>query len=132
MFAEQIEALTSEKSNLEKTVLHLKGRLEEINLSNARLLYTNRVLNSTSLNERQKTRIVESISNADSVEEAKVIYETLQSAVGEVRNNKSPQSLREAVQRPSPTLPRKRGAKAQSPHFDRMRALAGINIKGDN
>ena len=132
MFAEQIEALTSEKSNLEKTVLHLKGRLEEINLSNARLLYTNRVLNSTSLNERQKTRIVESISNADSVEEAKVIYQTLQSAVGEVRNNKSPQSLREAVQRPSPTLPRKRGAKAQSPHFDRMRALAGINIKGDN
>jgi hypothetical protein len=132
MFAEQIEALTSEKSNLEKTVLHLKGRLEEINLSNARLLYTNRVLNSTSLNERQKTRIVESISNADSVEEAKVIYETLQSAVGEVRNNKSPQSLREAVERPSPTLPRKRGAKAQSPHFDRMRALAGINIKGNN
>ena len=132
MFAEQIEALTSEKSNLEKTVLHLKGRLEEINLSNARLLYTNRVLNSTSLNERQKTRIVESISNADSVEEAKVIYDTLQSAVGEVRNNKSPQSLREAVERPSPTLPRKRGAKAQSPHFDRMRALAGINIKGNN
>ena len=56
MFAEQIEALTSEKSNLEKTVLHLKGRLEEINLSNARLLYTNRVLNSTSLNERQKNK----------------------------------------------------------------------------
>jgi hypothetical protein len=132
MFTEQIKALNSEKSNLQKTILHLKGRLEEINLSNARLLYTNRVLNSTSLNERQKTRIVESISNADSVEEAKVIYETLQSAVGEVRNNKSPQSLREAVERPSPTLPRKRGAKAQSTHFDRMRALAGINIKGDN
>ena len=106
--------------------------MEEINLSNARLLYTNRVLNSTSLNERQKTRIVESISNADSVEEAKVIYETLQSAVGETRNSKSPQSLHEAVQRPSPTLPRKRGAKAQNSHFDRMRALAGINIKGDN
>ena len=54
-----------------------------VNLTNARLLYTNRVLNSTSLNERQKTRIVESISNADSVEEAKVIYQTLQSAVGD-------------------------------------------------
>jgi len=132
MFTEQIKALNSEKSNLQKTILHLKGRLEEINLSNARLLYTNRVLNSTSLNERQKTRIVESISNADSVEEAKVIYETLQNAVGESRNSKAPQSLREAVERPSPTLPRKRGAKAQSPHFDRMRALAGINIKGDN
>jgi len=130
LYKERVEVLRSEKSNLEKTVLHLKERLEEINLSNARLLYTNRVLNSTSLNERQKTKIVESISNADSVDEAKVIYETLQSAVGDSRNSKTPQSLREAVEKPSPTLPRRREAKAQNPHFDRMRALAGI--KGGN
>ena len=130
MYLSENKALKQEKSNLQKTVLHLKGRLEEINLSNARLLYTNRVLNSTSLNERQKTKIVESISNADSVEEAKVIYETLQSAVGESRNSKSPQSLREAVEKPSPTLPRRRENNTQNPHFNRMRALAGI--KGGN
>jgi hypothetical protein len=127
---EQVETLKSEKSSLEKTVLHLKERLEEVNLSNARLLYTNRVLNSTSLNERQKTRIVESISNADSVEEAKVIYETLQSAVGEKTKSSTPQSLREAVERPSSTLPRRRETNAQNSHFSRMRALAGI--KGEN
>jgi len=130
LYKEHIEVLKSKKSNLEKTVLYLKERLEKVNLSNARLLYTNRVLNSTSLNERQKTKIVESISNADSVDEAKVIYETLQSAVGDSRNSKTPQSLREAVEKPSPTLPRRREAKAQNPHFDRMRALAGI--KGGN
>ena len=134
MYMEQVETLRTQKSKLEKTVLHLKERLEEINLSNARLLYTNRVLNSTSLNERQKIKIVESISNADSVEEAKVIYETLQSAVGSSRNSSSPQSLREAVEKPSPTLPRsiarREARSAQNPHFDRMRALAGI--KGGN
>jgi hypothetical protein len=130
MYVNQVNELKQEKSNLEKTVLHLKGRLEEVNLSNARLLYTNRVLNSTSLNERQKTKIVESISNADSVEEAKVIYETLQSAVGASRNSNSPQSLREAVEKPSPTLPRRRENNTQNPHFNRMRALAGI--KGGN
>ena len=130
MYLSENKELKQEVSNLEKTVLHLKGRLEEVNLSNARLLYTNRVLNSTSLNERQKTKIVESISNADSVEEAKVIYETLQSAVGESRNSKSPQSLREAVEKPSPTLPRRRENNTQNPHFNRMRALAGI--KGGN
>ena len=130
MYVNQVNELKQEKSNLQKTILHLKGRLEEVNLSNARLLYTNRVLNSTSLNERQKTKIVESISNADSVEEAKVIYETLQSAVGESRNSKSPQSLREAVEKPSPTLPRRRENNTQNPHFNRMRALAGI--KGGN
>ena len=130
MYVNQVNELKQDNSNLQKTILHLKGRLEEVNLSNARLLYTNRVLNSTSLNERQKTRIVESISNADSVEEAKVIYETLQSAVGESRNSKSPQSLREAVEKPSPTLPRRRENNTQNPHFNRMRALAGI--KGGN
>ena len=134
MYMEQVEAFKAKADKLQKTVLHLKERLEEVNLSNARLLYTNRVLNSTSLNERQKIKIVESISNADSVEEAKVIYETLQSAVGSSRNSKSPQSLREAVEKPSPSLPRsiarREAHSAQNPHFDRMRALAGI--KGGN
>lgn len=129
MYVNQVNELKQDNSNLQKTILHLKQRLEEVNLSNARLLYTNRVLNSTSLNERQKTRIVESISNADSVEEAKVIYETLQSAVGD-KTKSSPQSLREAVERPSSTLPRRRETNAQNPHFNRMRALAGI--KGEN
>ena len=130
MYMEQVEAYKTKASKLQKTVLHLKERLEKVNLSNARLLYTNRVLNSTSLNERQKIKIVESISNADSVEEAKVIYETLQSAVGSSRNSKSPQSLREVVEKPSPTLPRsiarREAHSVQNPHFDRMRALAGI------
>jgi len=129
MYVNQVNELKQDNSNLQKTILHLKERLEEVNLSNARLLYTNRVLNSTSLNERQKTRIVESISNAGSVEEAKVIYETLQSAVGD-KTKSSPQSLREAVERPSSTLPRRRETNAQNPHFSRMRALAGI--KGEN
>ena len=134
MYMEQVKTLKTKAVKLQKTVLHLKERLEEINLSNARLLYTNRVLNSTSLNERQKIKIVESISNADSVEEAKVIYETLQSAVGSSRNSKSPQSLREAVDKPSLSLPRsiarREALSVQNPHFDRMRALAGI--KGGN
>ena len=129
MYVNQVNELKQDNSNLQKTILHLKERLEEVNLSNARLLYTNRVLNSTSLNERQKTKIVESISNAGSVEEAKVIYETLQSAVGD-KTKSSPQSLREAVERPSSTLPRRRETNAQNPHFSRMRALAGI--KGEN
>jgi hypothetical protein len=107
--------------------------MEEVNLSNARLLYTNRVLKSNSLNERQRTRIVESISTAGSVEEAKVIYDTLQSAVGGTK--RAPQSLSEAVDRSSPTLPRNSSRKtkqqnAQNPQYNRMRALAGI--KGDN
>ena len=130
MYLEQVNTLKATTTKLQETILQLNERMEEVNLSNARLLYTNRVLNSTSLNERQRTRIVESISSAGSVEEAKVIYEALQSATGGTR--RAPQSLSEAVERPSPTLPRNSAGtkQAQSPQYNRMRALAGI--KGDN
>ena len=61
----------------------VKDTLSEVNLQNARLLYTNKALSSDSLNGRQKDKIVEAISKSKTVEEAKVIYETLQGAVGE-------------------------------------------------
>jgi len=133
MYLEQVEKLTASNEKLQTTLTTLNERMEEVNLSNARLLYTNRVLKSNSLNERQRTRIVESISTAGSVEEAKVIYETLQSAVGGTK--RAPQSLSEAVDRSSPTLPRNNSRtnkqqSAQNPQYNRMRALAGI--KGDN
>jgi hypothetical protein len=133
MYLEQVEKLTASNKKLQTTLTTLNERMEDVNLSNARLLYTNRVLKSNSLNERQRTRIVESISTAGSVEEAKVIYDTLQSAVGGTK--RAPQSLSEAVDRSSPTLPRNSSRKtkqqnAQNPQYNRMRALAGI--KGDN
>jgi hypothetical protein len=133
MYLEQVEKLTASNEKLQITLTTLNERMEDVNLSNARLLYTNRVLKSNSLNERQRTRIVESISTAGSVEEAKVIYETLQSAVGGTK--RVPQSLSEAVDRSSPTLPRNNSRttkqpNAQNPQYNRMRALAGI--KGDN
>ena len=133
MYLEQVKKLTASNKKLQTTLTTLNERMEDVNLSNARLLYTNRVLKSNSLNERQRTRIVESISTAGSVEEAKVIYDTLQSAVGGTK--RVPQSLSEAVDRSSPTLPRNSSRKtkqpnAQNPQYNRMRALAGI--KGDN
>ena len=133
MYMEQVETLATSNRKLQTTLTTLNERMEEVNLSNARLLYTNRVLKSNSLNERQRTRIVESISTAGSVEEAKVIYDTLQSAVGGTK--RVPQSLSEAVDRSSPTLPRNssrttKQPNAQNPQYNRMRALAGI--KGDN
>ena len=100
--------------------------MEEVNLSNAKLLYQNRVLNSASLNERQKDRIVETISNAKTVEEAKIIYETLQSAVGPNSSKSKPKSLNEVVtKRSSAFMPRKE-EKRVDPFMARMKTLAGI------
>jgi len=127
------EELTFENKQLKQQVLQykealgeLKSTLVETNLSNARLLYTNRVLRNISLNERQKERIVESISNAGSVAEAKTIYDTLQSTVA-AAPKRSPQSLSEAITRRSSVIRATRQESTSSdPHLDRMKKLAGI------
>ncbi len=113
-------------ANYKSVVGSLKENVQDVNLSNARLLYTNRVLGNTSLNERQKQRIVEAISKAGSVEEAKTIHETLQSAV-QSGPKTSPKSLNEAITRPSSII---RASRKEEPKADpftaRMRKLAGI------
>ena len=114
-------------SNYQEVVESLKENVQDVNLSNARLLYTNRTLRNTSLNERQKERIVEAISKAGSVEEAKTIHETLQSTVASTPA-RGPQSLSEAITRPTSVI---RASRKEQPKADpfqaRMRKLAGIN-----
>ena len=123
---EQNGVLLEQNQKYKSLLSQAKEKLEEVNLSNAKLLYTNRVLGNTSLNERQKTKIVEALSNAGSVEEAKVIHETLQSAVGTSRK-RNPQSLSEAVKRnSSTTIPRRKDDNKSNPLNDRWKALAGI------
>lgn len=150
---EMIQTLTARNSELEEEVAQLQRqaqgfdarqqryrsaidkitqRLAEVNLSNAKLLYTNRILNNASLNERQRSEIVESISGAGSVEEAKTIFETLQNTMlsRETSMKSSPNTLSEAVKRSvSPFASRGNVApQRQTDTFSkRMQQLAGIN-----
>ena len=118
--------LKQQISQYRQALVELKETLVETNLSNGRLLYTNRVLRNTSLNERQKETIVEAISNAGSVTEAKTIYDALQSTV-QATPKRSPQSLSEAITRRSSVIRASRQeSTATDPHLDRMQKLAGI------
>jgi hypothetical protein len=120
--------LLEEKLNKYGTVIKkLKNKLNESNLTNAKLLYQNRILNSVSLNERQRDKIVEAISNATTVEEAKLIFETLQSAVGSFKKKKMPESLNEVVSRSSSAfIPRKEVQPKVDVFSERMKQLAGL------
>ena len=109
-----------------QAIQEIKESLYDVNLSNARLLYTNRVLRNTSLNERQKDNIAEAISNAGSVMEARTIFETLESAAP-AQTIRAPQSLSEAINRPSSIIRAShREAQPTDPFLDRMKKLAGI------
>jgi hypothetical protein len=110
-----------------QVIQEIKESLYDVNLSNARLLYTNRVLRNTSLNERQKTKIADAISKAGSVTEAKTIYRTLESTVGSTVKS-APQSLSEALGRRGPSVIRasRKESTPSDPMADRMKKLAGI------
>mgnify|MGYP003136888174 CR=1 FL=1 len=125
-----LKTARDENDSATKTIERLKNTLNEVNLQNAKLLYTNRTLISDSLNERQKDKVVEAISNSTTVEEVQVIFDTLQRAVGETRSkNRSPKSLSEAVTRRSSAIlqNKKEVNPASDAKLDRMRKLAGIN-----
>jgi len=129
------EELVFENSQLKESLTQykqatkeLKEGLQDVNLSNARLLYTNRVLRNTSLNERQKETIVEAISKAGSVTEARTIFDTLQSTA-QAAPKRGPQSLSEAINRRSGSsvIRASRHEKTTSdPLAERMKRLAGI------
>jgi hypothetical protein len=120
------EALANKVENYESKISQLKERFDRLSLSNAKLLFTNRVLNSNSLNERQKDKIVEALSNAKSADEAKTIYETLQSTVQGNNKVNAPKSLSEAISRSSSTVVQTKQNDTATPEVERMRRLAGI------
>lgn len=126
------ERLEKEIETLYEAIESLKTKFDEMTLINAKLLYTNKVLSDDAYNSRQKNEIVESIQTADSVEKAKIVYETLQSAVG--ARLTGPKSLSEAVDRRTKTSmilksdhQTKKTDNLQESLANRMKTLAGIN-----
>ena len=121
--------LQSQMEKYSSTLETLQEKLESTNVSNAKLLYINRALENASLNERQKEKLVESISKATTIQEAKIVFETLQETVTSSPAEKRVGSLNEAVSRRSTLLVSARKEQKQgsaNPAFDRLQKLAGI------
>ena len=121
--------LQAQNEKFTATLETLQEKLETSNVSNAKLLYINRALENASLNERQKEKIVEAISKAETVQEAKIVFDTLQETITSQPAEKKMNSLSEAVSRRSTLLVAAREEqkeRAANPAFDRLQRLAGI------
>ena len=75
--AEKLARLKGEMAQYREAVNILRGRLQEVNLLNAKLLFTNKMFHKNSLTNEQKIRIVESFDRATTVREVKIVYTTL-------------------------------------------------------
>ena len=102
----------------------LKAELNEVNLLNAKLLYTNKIFKSKNLSEDKKVKVLKAFDKATTVKEAKVIFETLNEGVV----SKAETTARPKGQASKVTAPITEAKKpiVENAAFARMQRLAGI------
>ena len=61
----------------------LRAELHEVNLLNAKLLYTNKIFRAKNLKEAQKVKVLEAFDKASNVKEVKLVFETLNEGIKE-------------------------------------------------
>jgi len=68
---------TTELQEAMSTIATLRSELNEVNLLNAKLLYVNKLFKAKNLNEAQKVKVINAFDRAETVREAKNVFDTL-------------------------------------------------------
>ena len=117
---------TADTTEMEKTINELKNELNEVNLLNAKLLYTNKIFKAKNLTESEKIKVLNTFDKAETVKEVKLVFETLNESF---RSTAKKSTIKESLGSASRSI-----ASAQTKQpiievndaFARMQRLAGI------
>lgn len=103
----------------------VKADLNEVNLLNAKLLYTNKIFRAKNLTESQKVKVLEAFDKATTTKEAKLVFETLS---GEIKTTKSPvtESMIGGASKAAGVAPTKKPILEVNDQYARWQTLAGI------
>ena len=119
-------ALTTELEAAHTVINTLRSELNEINLLNAKLLYTNKIFKAKTLNEEKKVKVLSSFDKATTVKEVKLVYSTLNEGL-KVKTNPIRENLGRASKATNtPVVNTKQPIVESNAVFDRMRKLAGL------
>jgi hypothetical protein len=81
------ESLQKDLDEALATIETLRQDLNEVNLLNAKLLYTNKIFKAkNNLTENQKVKVLNMFDKAATVKETKLVYETLSEGLKDTRN----------------------------------------------
>jgi hypothetical protein len=73
----ELDEAKEELEEAYKTVRQLKSIINEVNLLNAKLLYTNKLFRNFELSEGQKMKVIENFDRAANTREVKLVFSTL-------------------------------------------------------
>ena len=123
---ESVEAIQSELNEYKEAVVYLKDKLHEVNILNAKLLYTNKLFKEYALSNDQKLKIVETFDRAQTTREIKLVYTTLAESFNGEKNEKKETVKEFASKKSGGTAPKTKIITEEVEVADRFRKLAGI------
>ena len=123
-------ALESELKEYKEAVSFLKDKLHEVNILNAKLLFTNKLFKQYSLDNNQKLKVVETFDRAQTTREIKLVFSTLAEQFEDNGSIVTKKSISESASAPvASTKPAPEAKKVISEEVEvanRFKKLAGL------
>jgi hypothetical protein len=127
---EEAKKTEEKKDELEEAyaaIAELRAELNEVNLLNAKLLYTNKIFKAKNLTESEKVKVLNTFDKAETVKEVKLVFETLtESLKTTVKKNPIKESLGSASKTITTAAPKQEQIIEVNDAFARMQRLAGL------
>ena len=122
---ESVNAMQKELNEYKEAVTFLREKLHEVNILNAKLLYTNRLFKEYVLSNDQKLKIVETFDRAQTTREIKLVFSTLAESFknGNVKKGRVQES---ASTKTGTTKPTQKIITEENEVANRFKKLAGI------
>lgn len=126
----QLKDLKAKLTESLRAITTYKQTINEVNLLNAKLMYTTKTLRQFELNENQQVRILESFDRANTVREVKLVYTTIVESFNKKALKETKGLSSKSVRQVNPKQLRKNtlteGVLNTSTMVDRFQQLAGI------
>ena len=124
--AEAVNGIKAELAEYKEAVEFLQDKLHEVNILNAKLLFTNKLFKEYALDKDQKMKVVETMDRAQSTREIKLVYSTLAEAFSQSDKITRKQTVKESASKPVGSTAPKKIISEENEVANRFKKLAGI------
>ena len=122
----KVKKTEEELNETRKALKTVKTDLTEVNLLNAKLLYTNKIFRNKNLTESQKVKVLGAFDKAANVKEAKLVFETISEGLNAPKKSISESVIGRASKSAGISTTTKQPIVESNEMITRFQKLAGI------
>ena len=123
---DKVDEMKTQLKEYKDTIGYLREKLNEVNLLNAKLLFTNKLFRGFGLNNNQKLRVVEQFDRAQNLREIKLVYATLAESFKGNGNKRVNENKGQASKAVASTEPKKEVLSEGMEMKNRFKKLANL------